>query len=101
MDKAKDKAQYFLKRAKETSSLETKLVLLNNAYNCFDALKPAYTVVSIEKEQFKAIINACINDSDSDVQCSLSQYNIEAMCKTLQSEVEKSLDPVSQNSSIC
>lgn len=91
MDKAMEKAQYFLKRAKETTSLETKLVLLNNAYSCFDGLKPAYTVVSMGKEEFKAIINACVNDSDSDVKCSLSQYDFKSICKTLQTEVEKIL----------
>lgn len=107
VDKASEKAVYFLERAKETSTLETKLVLLNNAYNCLvgscddscddscgsscDGLKPAYAVVSMGKDEYRAIINACINDSDCDAKCSLSKYNLALLCKTLQTEVEKFL----------
>ncbi len=87
-----EKAKYFLKRAKESSDLETKLILLNNAYNCSDVSKPVYCVVSMNKEEYQAIINACANDSDTDTKCSLSQYNLKSICKTLQSEIEKALE---------
>lgn len=88
-EKTLEKASYFLKRAKETSDLETKLILLNNAYNCFDGLKPANSVVFMSKEEYQALISACANDSDMDVSCRPSSYDLEALCKLLQSEVEK------------
>lgn len=88
-EKALEKASYFFKRAKETSDLETKLILLNNAYNCFDGLKPAYSIVFMSKEEYQALISACANDSDMDILCRPSSYNLEALCKLLQSEVEK------------
>lgn len=88
-EKALEKASYFLKRAKETSDLEAKLILLNNAYNCFDGLKPAYSIVFMSKEEYQALISACANDSDMDILCRPSSYNLEALCKLLQSEVEK------------
>ncbi len=90
-EKAIEKAQYFLKRAKETSSLETKLILLNNAYNCFDGLEPLYSVVFMSKEEFQAIINACVNDSDCDVQGRPFHYDLKSICETIQTEVEKIL----------
>ena len=91
-NKSKEKALYFLKRAKETSDLATKLVLLNNSYNSFDSLKPAYAVVFLNKYEFQTIINACANDSDCDVQCSLTNYNLENFCNLLQAEIEKCLN---------
>lgn len=95
MDKAKDKAlekaKYFLKKAKETSELETKFILLNNAYICFDSLKPSYSVVFMGKEEYQTLISACANDSDCDAKCSPAQYDLATICKTLQSEVEKFL----------
>lgn len=91
MDKTLEKATYFLKKAKETSEFETKLILLNNAYSCFDSLKPAYSVVFMSKEEYQALIGACVNDSDCDAKCSPAQYDLATICKTLQSEVEKFL----------
>ena len=91
-NKSKEKAQYFLKRAKETSDLEAKLILLNNAYNCFDSLKPAFSVVFMGKDEFQAIINACAKDSDWDLACSPTHYNLENLCGLLQSEIEKKLN---------
>lgn len=87
-----DKAVYFLNRSKETLDLESKLVLLNNAYNglaenSFDGLKPSYLVVSMGKEEFQALISACVNDSDVDSKCSPAQYNLAALCKLLEDEI--------------
>lgn len=89
MDKKIEKAKYFLKRAKETSDLETKLILLNNAYNCFDGLKPAYLVVFMTKEEYQAIISSCVDDSDADAPCNPRDYNLASLCSLLQGEIEK------------
>ncbi len=86
-----DKVKYFLKRAKEASDLETKLVLLTNAYNCLkgldDSLKPAYSVVFMSKDEYQAIINACINDSDTDSKCSPANYDLASLCNKLEQEI--------------
>ena len=88
MEKSVEKAQYFFERAKETSNLEAKLILLNNAYNCFDGLKPAYSVVFMSKDEFQALINACANDSDCDSKCSPAHYDLQNLCNLLTSEIE-------------
>lgn len=83
-----EKARYFFERAKETSDLEAKLILLNNAYNCFDGLKPAYSVVFMSKDEFQALINACANDSDCDLKCSPAHYDLQNFCNLLTLEIE-------------
>ncbi len=83
-----EKARYFFERAKETSDLEAKLILLNNAYNCFDGLKPAYSVVFMSKDEFQALVNACANDSDCDLKCSPAHYDLQNLCNLLTIEIE-------------
>ncbi len=89
MEKANQlKAKYFFDRAEKVANLEEKLILLNNAYSCFDGLKPAYSVVFLPKDEFKALINACANDSDCDLKCSPAHYDLETLCNKLQLEIK-------------
>lgn len=95
MEKFREKAEYFFKRAKETSDLEAKLILLNNAYNClgegFTGLKPAFSLISMSKEEYRALLSACAKDSDVDAKCSPAHYDLEAFCAVLSEAVCKAL----------
>lgn len=91
MDKALAKVKYFLQRANETSDLEAKLILLNNAYSCFDGLKPAYSLVSMGKEEYQALVAACANDADCDSKCSPAHYDLASFCNTLLLEITSHL----------
>jgi hypothetical protein len=110
MEKFREKAEYFFKRAKETSDLEAKLILLNNAYNCLcdgfvgqagfagsedfagsSGLKPAYSLISMSKEEYRALLSACAKDSDVDAKCSPAHYDLVAFCAVLSEAVCKAL----------
>lgn len=99
IDRNAMRAKHFLKRSTEANSLCGRLVCLYDCFVClngpFSACDVAASIAQMDVPSFRALLDNCIADGDSDPKVHASGYDLAAICNALEERLQTILSSAS------